>query len=198
MNAQAAHLNAWLLMAGVHGRAHSHLKLIERARRGDPAAFEEIVRQHENRIYNLAYRTLRHREDAEDITQEAFLKAFEALARLREEASFGRWLYRIAANLCIARLRSAARNAEVPADPFAISEMREEIEHRSAIWRSEDIQGAVARLLPKYRLALAAFYIEGRSYEEAARLAGVPVRTFKTRLYRARKMLRQLLAESDV
>jgi len=165
------------------------------ARRGDPSALDELVRRHQTVVYNLAYRMLRHREDAEDVTQEAFLKAFEALPRLKDDAAFRSWLCRIAANLCLMRLRSRPERAELPTDVEAMPAY-EQSESRSGVEVAISVRDAIAQLPPKYRLAVVAFYMEGRSYKEAARLAGVPVLTLKTRLYRARRMLRDLLGPS--
>jgi RNA polymerase sigma-70 factor (ECF subfamily) len=195
MTAQAHCLALWLLMADSL-RAPFESNLIQRARRGDPSALEELVRSHQNRIYNLAYRMLRRREDAEDITQEAFLKALEALPRLRDAAAFSSWLNRITANLCLAKLRSPSSGAEITVDPFALAESKENPGDWEDSFRLAALRRAIADLPAPYRLALTAFYLEGHSYEEAARLAGVSPRTLKTRLYRARKLLRRLLAQN--
>lgn len=166
------------------------------ARRGDPSALDELVRRHQTVVYNLAYRMLRHREDAEDVTQEAFLKAFEALPRLKDDAAFRSWLSRIAANLCLMRLRSRRSRSELPADAQDWPSDHSRCESQSSSDAAISVRVAIAQLPPKYRLAVVAFYMEGRSYKEAARLAGVPVLTLKTRLYRARKMLRDMLGPS--
>jgi RNA polymerase sigma-70 factor (ECF subfamily) len=193
MRAEGGCLELWLLWARVEWGEEQGAELVARARRGDPSAFEEIVRQHQRRVYNLAYRMLRRHEDAEDVTQEAFLRAFEAMPRFRGEAALGTWICRIAVNLCLSWLRSKTRRAEVSADEMVVAD--EQIEAVDA-GRTELVRatrGAIARLAPKYRVAVVAHYLEGRSYEDAARVVGVPVKTFKTRLYRARKMLRRML-----
>ena len=195
MNPEAACLRSWLLMFS--GPRHAaDMTLVARARRGDPSALDELVQRHQGRIYNLAYRMLRQSEDAEDVTQEAFLKAFQALSRLKDDAAFRSWLSRIAANLCLMRLRSRPRRTE----PLADARERSGDDRQSEHWSSGDIatsvRDAIAQLPAKYRIAVVAFYMEGRSYKEAARLTGVPVLTFKTRLYRARRMLRNLLGPS--
>lgn len=166
--------------------------LVARARRGDPSAFEEIVRRHQTRIYNLAYRTLRNPEDAEDITQEAFLRAFESLPRLRDQAAIGAWISRIAANLCVSWLRSRA-HSEILVDP---AELHEADAPAGAYDAAAHARQAVHELPPKYRLAVVAFYLEGNSYADAARALGISVRALKTRLYRARNMLRDSIRES--
>ncbi len=192
MRPQAACLSHWLLRAGVEPSAEGGPALVARARRGNPSAFDALVRRHQSRLYNLSYRMLRDAQEAEDVTQEAFLKAFQDLPRLRDDAAFAAWLGRIAANLCLSRLRSPARRLELPTDPGLMPEAAEV--------RAEQMVGlhyAIQQLPAKYRLAVVAFYLEGRSYEEAARLVGVPVRTLKTQLYRARQRLRDLLRETE-
>ncbi len=191
MNAEAVCVEPWLLMVPASQREVADAEIIARARRGDPSALDELVRRHQGRIYNLAYRMLRQAEDAEDVTQEAFLKAFAALPRLKDDRAFASWLGRIAANLCLMRLRSPARRAEVPMDPAVIP--TDGALPALSLEVGGHVREALDRLPPKYRLAVIAFYLEGRSYQEGARLAGVPLLTFKTRLYRARRMLRRAL-----
>jgi RNA polymerase sigma-70 factor (ECF subfamily) len=166
--------------------------LVARARRGDPSAYEEIVCRHQTRIYNLVYRMLRSREDAEDVTQEAFLRAFESLPRLRDRAAVGAWISRIAANLCVDWLRSPAR-LEIPVDP---AHFHDAILPGGAFDAPAHARQAVRELPPRYRLAVVAFYLEGRSYADAARTLGISVRALKTQLYRARSMLRDSVRES--
>jgi RNA polymerase sigma-70 factor (ECF subfamily) len=167
--------------------------LLARARRRDPSAFDEIVRRHHRRVFELAYRVLRRREDAEDVTQEAFLKAFSRLPQLSHEAAVGQWIGRIAVNLCLTRLKSAAHRVELPADPGSVALEDSPAQEPGGAERIAHIREMIARLPPKYRVAVTAYHMEGRSYREAARLLGIPVLTFRTRLYRGRRMLRGLL-----
>jgi RNA polymerase sigma-70 factor, ECF subfamily len=162
------------------------------ARQGVPSAFDALVTRYQGRIFNLAYRLLRNREDAEDITQEAFLRAFRALPRLRDEGAFVHWLGRIAANLCASHLRSRGRRSEVVTDPLLLGD-DPAAPGPTTTEEAQAVAHALVRLPAKHRLALTAFYLEGRSYQEAARLLGVPVATLKTRLYRGRRQLRDLL-----
>jgi len=197
MKAEAACLQPLLLMAGGTRPWQADASVLDRARRGDRSAFDELVRRYQKRIYNLAYRILRSREDAEDVTQEAFLRAFRGLPRLRDETAFAHWLGRIASNLCLSRLRSPDRRAEVPTDPQLLPEPSAGPDDWSAEEMTHALRVALMHLPSKYRLAVTAFYLQGRSCEEAARLAGVPVHTLRTRLYRARCMLRDMLREDN-
>jgi RNA polymerase sigma-70 factor (ECF subfamily) len=191
MRGAAARLEWWLLACAAMGGGDADADLVAGARRGDPSAFDEIVRRHQRRVYNLAYRMLRRREDAEDVTQEAFLRAFESLPRVRESAAIGAYVCRIAANLCVSWLRARRGEDEVKVDPDSLPAAAPSAEADEMGRRARE---AVAQLPPRYRLAVVAYYLEGQSYEEAARTVGVKVRTLKTRLYRARKMLREMLA----
>jgi len=186
--------SASLAMLAVGGRgASDDAALVARVRRGDPSGFDEIVHRHHRRVYNLAYRMLRCPEDAEDVTQEAFLQAYQRLPQLREDRRVGAWICRIASNLCLERLRSPRRDVEVPmpsselapAEPASDDEERAETVAR--------VRAAVAELPPRYHLAVVAYYLQGHSYEEAARMIGVTVWTLKTQLYRARQRLASLL-----
>jgi RNA polymerase sigma-70 factor (ECF subfamily) len=169
--------------------------LVARARGGDPSGFDQIVRRHHTRVYTLAYRMLHHAEEAEDVTQEAFLNAYQRLPQLRDPKSVASWICRIASNLCLDRLRSPRRHAEVtmPSPDLAPARPAHDEGRAEMI---EQIRAAVAELPPHYRLAVVAYYLRGHSYEEAARLVGVNVRTFKTHLYRARQRLIAMLRDS--
>jgi len=166
---------------------------LRRARRGDPSAFEEIVRRHQHHVYNLAYRMLRDHDDAEDLTQEAFLRVFQSLPRLRDDRALGAYITRVAANLCITWLRTRRRRPEQTTDPTDLASVPAPVGSEL----HAHLRAAVSDLAPKYRLAVTAFYLEGRSYAEAARALGISARALKTRLYRARTMLRQTVAALD-
>jgi RNA polymerase sigma-70 factor (ECF subfamily) len=163
-------------------------------RPADSSLFEELVRQHEAQVYRLAYRMLRHREEAEDITQEALLKAFESLSALREPQARRAWVGRIAASLCLARLRSPSYRRECHSDTLAEYAAPGPTEEEATLNRL--VRDEVARLPRHYQELLRACYVEGRSYEEMARRAGLEVTTVKMRLFRARRRLRARLQEA--
>ena len=176
-----------------HRREDSVADIVSRARRGDPSAFEEIVRRHQYRVYNLAYRMLRDHDDAEDLTQEAFLRVFQSLPRLRHDRALGAYITRVAANLCLTWLRTRRRHPEQTTDPTDLAS----VPTPAGSERHEQLQAAVSDLAPKYRLAVTAFYLEGCSYKEAAHILGITPRALKTRLHRARTMLRKAVAAPD-
>jgi RNA polymerase sigma-70 factor (ECF subfamily) len=166
---------------------------IQEARLGNRSAFESLIKGHEKRVYNLAFRMLRNHEDAEDIVQEAFLKAFAALPKLRDDKAFSFWLCRIASNLCLAKLREKKAAGELTLDSNQMADLPRERQDWDEHQEKAEIRKLVSQLPAKYRLAIVAFYLEGASCAEAAKLANISVRAFKTRLFRAREMLKQML-----
>src|SRR5947208_1522576 len=174
--------------------------LVRRARRGDTAAFEELVRLHQDQIYRLALRMV-GRDAAEDAAQQALIKAWQGLDRFDERAAFGTWLYRIAVNVCLDELRRSARFRPLPLEAVEwtlatddevderVAEGEEQEERRAALaW-------ALAELPSEDRLILSLRTGEERSYEEIGEVLGLNVRTVGTRLYRARARLHALVME---
>lgn len=196
MNLDVGCLALKLLRAALYRESDRDSDLVARALHGDPTAFDELVRRHQKRIYNLSYRMLRRHDDAEDVTQEAFLKAFQTLNRLRDKAAFGSYVGRITANLCVAWVRRKQRDpaTSVPGESLADTLADPNDGEVSEIGRR--IHEAITRLPPTERLAIVAYYLGDRSYEEAAQLLGIGLRAFKTRLYRARKRLREMLCDN--
>ena len=169
--------------------------LVGQAQRGSQDAFAALVTRHQRYVYNLAYRLLRNREEAEDLTQEAFLSAWRGLHRFRGEARFTTWLYRIVTNLCYNRLPGLRRqmmqvdidDADMPAletdcDPPKAAEVAE---------RRAWLHRHIAALPTKYRLVVTLFYLQELSYQEIAQVLGVPLGTVKTHLFRAREQLKR-------
>ncbi|HEX9891379.1 MAG TPA: sigma-70 family RNA polymerase sigma factor [Actinomycetota bacterium] len=165
-------------------------QLVERARRGDAGAFEALVRASQGDMYRLALRLVRDPSLAEDVTQEAFLKAYRSLRRFRGTASFSTWMYRITRNCAVDAVRRAARQrrlagqAEEPA-PLPDASLR------SAL-------GAAVDALPAgLREPFVLIEVFGMSYTEASVVLGVPAGTLKSRMHRARQQLMTELAEED-
>lgn len=181
-------------------------RLVSRSQVGDQAAFTEIVRRYKDRVYWLVRRMVGSPED-EDITQDVFLRAFQAIPRLREGATLRTWLFRIAHNLCVTEIHKRGRRGEqVSLEdegeeklhhllPAAATGFEERIER-------QEFSGAVQRLLAKlpaqYRAVLTLYYVDEAKYEEIAEIMGLPLGTVKTHIHRARMRLRDLvLAEMD-
>ncbi|HHY38108.1 MAG TPA: sigma-70 family RNA polymerase sigma factor [Clostridia bacterium] len=182
--------------------------LVARARRGDVDAFGALVRTHEKKIYNMAYRMLGNTEDAFDASQEAFTKAFFSLESFRGTSSFSTWLYRIAANICLDELRRRKRSKILPLDaPLSLSdgeilrelpsqaETPEQILTRKELLR--DIERSILSLSPEHRLAITLRDIQGLSYEEIADLTGASLGTVKSRIHRARNALKNAILSGE-
>jgi RNA polymerase sigma-70 factor (ECF subfamily) len=172
--------------------------LVRRARRGDASAFDGLVRLYQDRIYRLALRMVGP-EAAEDVAQQAFVKAWQALDRFDERSTFGTWLYRIAINACLDELRRMSRERPVPLDDVAWTlagddDVAEMVAEEDALDRRRAaLAWALERLPSEDRLILHLRTGEERSYEEIGALLGLNIRTVGTRLYRARARLHALV-----
>jgi RNA polymerase sigma-70 factor (ECF subfamily) len=174
--------------------------LVRRSRRGDTAAFSGLVRLHQDRIYRLAVRMVGP-DAAEDVAQQAFVRAWQSLDRFDGRAAFGTWLYRIAINACLDELRRMSRYRPASLDDVEwtlagaddIAEtVADEDEQRA---RRAALAWALDQLPSEDRLILHLRTGEERSYEAIGALLGLNVRTVGTRLYRARARLHALVME---
>jgi RNA polymerase sigma-70 factor (ECF subfamily) len=178
--------------------------LVQAAQRGDDRAFRELVTRHEDRVYRLALRMLRDEQDAEDVLQETFLSVYRHLDSFRGDSEFSTWVYRIAANASLMKLRS--RKATVSLDEPAPDGEEEGPPRDLADWSvtpeeailSSEIRTQMDRALQGLSEALRLVFvlrdIEGLSIEETARVLGISVPNVKTRLHRARLALRASLS----
>ena len=172
---------------------------IERVLKGDANAFEHLVHAYEKTVYNLALRTLGNREDAEDVTQEAFLKAYRSLDSYRGDSKFSVWLYRIVSNLCLDLLRSRQRkpvqSLTVEDDDGEIGELEISDEHFSPEklldrkLTRESVQRGLSALPDDARQILLLRELQGMSYEEIGQALDLEPGTVKSRIFRARKRL---------
>jgi len=180
-------------------------ELVARSIGGDADSFNQLILRWERPIYALAYRTIGREEDARDVCQETFLRAFRALPGFRGQAKFSSWLYRIALNLCRDWIRRERRAPIVqpPEDVdvmelAAASEPSESIEDLVA---RKDLSRAVERamaLLPdEQRTAIVLKEYHGLTFQEIAELLGCPLSTVKTRLYQGLTVLRRELAKGE-
>jgi RNA polymerase sigma-70 factor, ECF subfamily len=182
-------------------------ELVALAASRDETAIRAIIKLHNSRLFRIARSVLRDNAEAEDALQEAYVKAFAALAGFRGESSLRTWLSRIVLNECLQRLRSnrAKRRPSVefaPAIeaqiiPFPQSSPQQTDPERSMAQRElvNLVEGAVDALPDEFRLVLVARTMEGMSIEETAELFGLRPETVKTRLFRARALLKKSLAE---
>jgi len=183
--------------------------LVDRCRRGDMQAFGVLVTKYQDRLFNMVYRMCGRRADAEELAQEAFLKALQNLPRFRGQCRFYTWLFRIAANLTISHRRRSGRltfQSLTQSDKFdgtqaealtaAVARRRTPgpREAAVAVETSEIVAAALAELDDEFRLIVILRDIEDMDYAQIAEVLDVPAGTVKSRLHRARLMLKEKLS----
>ncbi len=180
--------------------------LVTEAKAGSYAAFEELVNRYENKIYRLGLNLTGNPEDAEDVLQEAFLKAFLHLPEFREDARFYTWLVRIAINEGLMKLRKQRADKSVPIEE-TVSEEGESLPREFADWRPDPeeqykqaeiekiLQQAAQSLSPGFRAVFLLRDVEELSTQETAELLGLTEGAVKARLFRARLQLREELSK---
>ena len=178
------------------------------ARAGREAAYRELIRRYERPIFALLFRMVRDRELAEDLSQETFVKALNAIESYRPEFKFSSWIFKIANNAAIDHLRrreldtlslDGSPHAETPeamqATALQIGARQESpLDTVEAKELGGAIEIAIGRLRPEYRSCILLRHVEGRAYEEIAEMLDLPLGTVKTYIHRARNELRQALA----
>ena len=175
-------------------------ELVRRTKLGDRSAFEILVRRYQDRAYSVAFQILGHHEDALDVAQEAFARAYVSITRFRGSAGFYTWLYRILVNLAIDHTRAKGRMNPISLDdPQTAPAQREPSADPGACLETKElgqqIAGAVASLPVHQRTALTLREIQGLSYQEIARVMNCSVGTVMSRLHAARQRLQQIIGE---
>lgn len=172
--------------------------IIARVLAGDPGAFADLVRRHQDRVYGMALRTTGKPEDAEDLAQDVFLSVFRGLAGFKGDAQFTTWLYRVAWNRCadwLRRNRRPGRRTVALEDAGDVEDGRPDPATEAAGREERQrLREAVDGLDERYRAVIELAGVQGLSYAEVGKALGLPVKTVETRLYRARRMLRERLA----
>ena len=178
---------------------------MRRVLEGDVNAFEDLVTEHEKGVYAIAQRMMGNAEDAADMTQETFIKAYNSLSSFRGDSKFSVWLYRIATNVCLDFLRSRSRKPtvslsvedddgeETQMDIADESQSPEQLLERGLT--RDAVRRGLKSLSPEYRQILLLREIQGLSYEEIAEALALEVGTVKSRIFRARKRLCAFLLE---
>ncbi|HEX6614769.1 MAG TPA: sigma-70 family RNA polymerase sigma factor [Gemmatimonadales bacterium] len=186
----------------------SDQEVVLQAREGREAAYRELIRRYERPIFALIFRMVRDRELAEDLSQETFVKALNAIGSYRPEFKFSSWIFKIANNAAIDHLRRreldtlslegsphAATPEAMQATALQIGNREESpLEAVEARELGSAIEAAIGRLRPEYRSCILLRHVEGRAYEEIAEILDLPLGTVKTYIHRARNELRQMLA----
>ena len=181
-------------------------KLVARARTGDKKALSTIVSENEQMVYNTALRLLGNREDAECVLQETFLKVFQAVPNFKGNSSISTWIYRIATNYALMKLRdrkkdfSAIDDAEYKVSKTALSAFNRSVGNNPhQAMENSELQGrmeeAIDQLPPKFRSVFVLKDIEGMSLKEITEMTDMSLAAVKSNLHRARLFLRDKLAE---
>jgi RNA polymerase sigma-70 factor, ECF subfamily len=176
-------------------------ELVARSRGGDVESFNQLILRWERPIYALAYRVIGHEEDARDVCQEAFLRAFRALPGFKGQAKFSSWLYRITLNLCRDWLRRRRRApvSQIPegVDPLEIAAEHGATESIETLAARREltavVEEAMALLPEEQRTTIVLKEYHGMTFQEIADLQGCPLSTVKTRLYQGLSVLRRQL-----
>jgi len=168
--------------------------LVQRSKEGDQESFSALVNKYKTKVFRLAFSLTHDRDVADDLAQEAFIRAYLSLPKFQQRSEFGTWLYRITVNHTKDYLRKKTRRKEVPLNDFAISQEeepltqekdREEEQKRTILYTS------LEELPEKYRLILTLRDRQGFSYAEIGKILNISPGTVDSRLHRARKMLRK-------
>jgi len=174
--------------------ADADADLVLKSQNGDPAAFEELVRNHQHMVHSLTYRMTGSLADAEDLAQETFIRAYEQIGSFRRASKFSTWLYRIAVNSCLNWRQSEARRFRLEtscAEEFATR--RADGENPSGD-RVNEVQTALLKLPAKQRAAVVLTVYDGLNHAEAAQVLACPETTVSWRVFAAKRKLKQLLA----
>ena len=182
--------------------------LIRRAQHGDADAFEQLLLEHQKNVYNLCYRMAGNPDDAMDLSQETFLRAWRCLDQYQFASAFSTWLYRLCSNICIDFLRKRRRQQTVPltfedadgeeqtyAVPDAQPLPEEQVELKLT---RETLAAAMAQLLPEHRAVLQLRVVNEMSYEQIADVLDIQIGTVKSRLSRARNQLKKILERGNL
>ncbi len=174
---------------------------IEKAKAGDQEAFQLLMEKHQTKVYNLALRMVKHPEDALDLSQEAFFKAWKSLEFYREESSFATWLYRLTTNVCLDFLRKEQRQAhdsiEGEQGTLEIHDPQGDAHHQTVEkMEREAVNQALSQLPEDYRAPFVLRVVNELSYQEIGEALDLKIGTVKSRIARAREKMSEILTKS--
>jgi RNA polymerase sigma-70 factor (ECF subfamily) len=182
------------------------IELVEKAKLGDTKAFEELMKRTQDKIYNLGIKFFGNKEDAADLLQETYIKAYESLPNFEGRSSFSTWLYRIATNFALMKLRKEKMKKVSIEELKELSDGSKDSidfydwsENPYLHYKNEELKEilneAINSLPPKYKTIFILHDIEGLSIQEVAKILSLSVPTVKTRIHRSRLYLREKLSE---
>ena len=179
------------------------LELVQKARQGDQQAYNKLILMYKDIVYNIVFRMVRNKQEAEDLTQDAFVKAYKSIASFNDDYAFSTWLFKIATNNCIDffRKRKLKTYSMHESSYYKDDEVQHEyadseptIEHELvASERSKIIRKAINNLPEKYRIVINLRHLKEYSYDQIAEELDLPLGTIKARIFRAREMLNKAL-----
>ena len=177
--------------------------LIKKARRGDGRAFSMLIENHERFVFNVVYRIIGNAEDARDVSQEAFIKAFKNFESYDESSAFSTWLYRIAVNTAIDYIRKRKKENSISFEDYIVDEknqkgdsgIEEKVISKEGV---KNIISAVNMLDDEFKTVIVLRDMEGMEYKEISDITGLPLGTVKSRLSRGRGKLRQMIEKFNL
>jgi RNA polymerase sigma-70 factor (ECF subfamily) len=169
--------------------------IIKKVREGDVEAFAQIVERHQQTIFNLTFQMTGSEEDARDLTQEIFIRAYLNLDKVDPRYKFFSWLYRLGVNHTLDHIRQRKPYAGIEGVEVHDRQTGDEIADSRA--KRENVRKAIRKLQPKYRLLIVMKYYSAMSYDQMSSITGIPQKKVKSRLFEARQMLRNMLLSSS-
>jgi len=180
----------------------SNAELVKKSQLGDKGAFEELVKRHQELVFSLAYKLTGNRELANDVAQEAFIRAWKAIQKFRGDSTFSTWIYRITVNTAWTLRKKAKKhyslNIEDTQEPVVIDEKKDPEFLAMNSDLSSVLKKALDQIPIEQRIIVELKNIEGRSHKEIAEYLDISVTAAKVRLHRAHQKLRNILEEIDV
>ena len=174
--------------------------LVSQTQRGETEAFSELVRRYQNSVFNVCYRMLAERRDAEDLTQETFIRAHQRLGSFDKERAFGPWIRRVADNMCLNHIKAQNPATELRDDErdyqYETGENNPDGKQQSSEEKG-DIRTAILDLPANYRAAIELRHYQEMSYKEISSQLNIPVTDVKSHLFRARKLLAKRIRSDD-
>lgn len=175
------------------------LNLIKRAQQGDASAFSQLIEAYDKRIYAIAFKFMRNDQDAQDAAQEAILKMFTNIRKFSFRSAFSTWMYRVTANTCLDLLRKRKTHEDIDeAGNYIVSTDGEPMKETLNNELGETIKRAIFSLDEKYVPIIILKDVDGKKYEEIAKILNISVGTVKSRLSRGREKLRKILMKSNI
>ena len=173
-------------------------RLVEQIKKGDTKAFATLVKKYKDLVYTLAIRMLKNREEAEEVSQDAFIKIYKSINKFKGDSKLSTWIYRVAYNACLDRLKKHKRTIDtVEINNFTeynVDAIENGLDALETQERKEAITNCMSQLAPKDNVVLTLYYFEELSIEEIAKVIGETTNNVKVKLHRSRKRLAKLLS----